>query len=276
MCHGRFSVDRLPHSSCDWPMSYVEQIKNEFVKRKNSKKNYSLRAFARDLRVEASTLSKVIKGSRKLPLSLVDQVCQGLSLSLKDKELFYSSVIGDKGIRNTRFITTNLYHTLKGNSSFVVISEWEHYCFLNLLKLNNFQHDLRWAAKKMRILPSRLETVIENLKKADLLIVTSEGRFVRKYSNISSGDEFQSLALKVAHQNDLKIAVQRIWETEVEERDYASMVMAINSKKIKLAKKITRRYFEEMSSLLESENADEVFQLSVQLFPLTKGEKNGK
>ena len=49
--------------------------------------------------------------------------------------------------------------------------------------------------------------------------------------------------------------------------------MAINSKNLKNAKKLTQKYKEQMLELLESGTLNEVYQLSIQLFPLTSGDE---
>jgi plasmid maintenance system antidote protein VapI len=48
----------------------VEHIVNEFQKRKSVNPTYSLRAFSRDIGVDQSLMTKIIKGKRKVSVDL--------------------------------------------------------------------------------------------------------------------------------------------------------------------------------------------------------------
>ena len=76
------------------------------------------------------------------------------------------------------------------------------------------------------------------------------------------------------HKGILGLAQNRIDQVDVKEREYSSITMAINTKNLAKAKKLTQEYKEEMLELLEKGPLDEVYQLSIQLFPLSvKGVK---
>ena len=62
----------------------------------------------------------------------------------------------------------------------------------------------------------------------------------------------------------------------VQERDISSMTLAIDRKKLQKAKELINKFKDDMEELIESNNPDDVYNLSIQLFPLTvrTGETN--
>jgi uncharacterized protein (TIGR02147 family) len=257
------------------PMEYLHTLEQYFKGKKSKNPAYSLRAYARDLGLHPSTLSKVLKGTRNLPFTNLENVASRLDLSHEEKENFFSSVLQTRGFgqAETGVWPLKQIKFLKNDIHFQIISEWEHYAFLNLLKLKKFRNDIDWICAALEISSKRCRKVIENLTKAEMITKNSENQFVRQFPKIHSSDEVSSAALRVAHQNDLKIAAPKLWSTPIEERDFYSIVMPISTKKLKKAKQLTRSYFKQMETLLETSDSDEVYQLAVQLFPLTSTKK---
>jgi hypothetical protein len=54
------------------------------------------------------------------------------------------------------------------------------------------------------------------------------------------------------------------------ERDFTTVTMAIDKRKLSTAKELIRKFEDELSDLLESGHRTDVYRLSVQLFPFTK------
>ena len=63
-------------------------------------------------------------------------------------------------------------------------------------------------------------------------------------------------------------------ELKLSERDYSSLVFAMDKSKIELAKRIIREFRLKMTELCKDGNKTEVYQLAIQLFPMTEVDKN--
>jgi uncharacterized protein (TIGR02147 family) len=252
-------------------MDYVRKLEEQFNFRKAHNPIYSLRAYARDLDLHPSTLSKILKGTRRLPFAVVESVVTRLELSQTEKEHFFTSVLQSRGLRALQQTPwpNPPVKTLKNDIHFSIISEWEHYAILNLLKLKDFQSSYQWMSDRIGISIFRCKKVIETLLQAELIKQDDQKNFIRNYPKITSSDEVSAHALKIAHQNDLKLAASKIWNTPLSQRDFYSMTMPINVKNLKRAKLLTRSYVKEMEALLETGELTEVYQLAVQLFPLS-------
>ncbi len=260
-------------------MEYIRQLEDHFQSRKKQNPVYSLRAYARDLGLHPSTLLKVMSGKRGLPFADVESVASRLNLSYPEREEFLNSVLQSRGMQTVvkKSWTNPATVELKNDLHFQVIAEWEYFAVLNLMKTSDFRPELKWIGERLGISLARVQKIFEVLQKTEMIQVDKQGQWVRCHPRITSSDDINALALKVGHQNELRLAIAKIWDTTVEERDFCSMMMPINPKHLKKAKKLTRTYVQQMEKLLEEGPSSEVYQLSVQLFPVTmKTKKNSR
>ncbi len=88
--------------------------------------------------------------------------------------------------------------------------------------------------------------------------------------NVTTTHDVQSAALQLSHKQNLELAALALDEVAIEHRDITSITMAIDAKKLPLAKAMIKNFRRQLSEFLESGNKNEVYNLNVQLFPLTK------
>jgi uncharacterized protein (TIGR02147 family) len=68
------------------------------------------------------------------------------------------------------------------------------------------------------------------------------------------------------------MGIQKIDEIEIELRDFSSLTLVIDPQKINEAKQVIKEFRKKMTSLSMQDNPQEVYQLAIQFFPLTKPE----
>jgi uncharacterized protein (TIGR02147 family) len=102
-----------------------------------------------------------------------------------------------------------------------------------------------------------------------------DGKLKRVEKKLTTSDDIANAALKRAHKQNLQLAAGAIDDVALDKRDFTAMTFAINMNRIPQAKKIIRRFLDEISDCLEAGDATEVYKLSVGLFPLTKLEASG-
>lgn len=81
---------------------YIKVLKEIFEERKRNNPRYSLRAFARDLRMQAPSLSHILNGHRRLPETRVADVVEILNLTPERRQHFlesYDHEIHFRGVR---------------------------------------------------------------------------------------------------------------------------------------------------------------------------------
>lgn len=90
-------------------------------------------------------------------------------------------------------------------------------------------------------------------------------------ASLKTSDEVESKAIREAHIRDLDI-VKNIIESplDIRMRDFTPCTYAVNVKNIKKFKDLVRKFQDQVADLLEDNNADEVYRMSVYFYPLTQ------
>ncbi len=66
----------------------IEVMRRVLLERRTKNSKYSLRAYARDLAIDSSTLAQILHGKRGLPMGRVKDVAERLRLSADESQLF--------------------------------------------------------------------------------------------------------------------------------------------------------------------------------------------
>ena len=75
---------------------YTEYLSNELNRRKQNNSRYSLRAFARQLGLDASALSRILAGKQNLSVQGCLKIVEKLEISDQELNLFLNSVADEK------------------------------------------------------------------------------------------------------------------------------------------------------------------------------------
>lgn len=255
---------------------YRRKLLETLAERQRRNTSYSLRAFARFLGVQPPTLSAILNGKRNLPAKQAALISERLGLTPIEKQKFMSSVTGAK-LSLREFMSAQVAafdaHTLEEELHHRIIAEWEHYAILSLIDTKGFKSDPKHIAQRLGITPLRAASCIENLKQAKLVAQTKTLR--KSHEHLRTTDDVSSTALRQSHKEELDMAKAKLDETALELRDYSSMTVALNLEKISEAKELIKRFRREFATLVEKDSQkNEVYQLCVQLFPLTRSKKN--
>jgi uncharacterized protein (TIGR02147 family) len=239
-----------------------ELLKAELLRRKRDNRNYSLRAFAQLLEIPPGRLSEIISGKRAASQKVQEKVLRHLGLQgMKD---FFLEPEATK----TPFSERDNYSTIH-NEAFSVLADWYHFAILSLMDTRDFKNDAKWISKRLGISVMEAQTAIDNLLKVDL-VETKNGKLLKKKENLKTSTDIESAALRLSHKQSLEQAQRALDEVQIELRDITSITMAVDLKKIAIAKKMIKEFRMKMSDLLESGDRTDVYNLNVQLVPLTK------
>jgi hypothetical protein len=249
---------------------FVELIKAEFERRRTRNQAYSLRSFSRDLAVDASNLSKILS-YQKSPGSRLKKKL-GLRLGLGSEELTDWLEPKSRGVMKDSVFKS---HRLE---VFEVISGWQHYAILELFRTEKFSAEPRRIAARLGLTLATCKESLERLEKVGLLGRDKRGR-LRLVDDVSSS--ILDVATSRAHRNQqreiLESAIDALDRVPIEHRSQSSITMAIDSRKIEQAKILIKAFRRDLATLLtESATLDEVYQLSVSLYPVSGCENSKK
>lgn len=248
----------------------VEHLQKIFMERCRINESYSLRAFAKSLKVPASSLSEVLNNKRPLTKKLRDHIGQALNMSPEQVRAFEAKPHGNS--KNQFIEPTDTDYRQLTLDSFYIISDWYHYGILQLLRTKDFKSNPKWIAKRLNIEEVQAAQAIQRLLRVGILEESKEGDLI----DVTEGhtthlkSEFTNEQLKSFQIMALEKAIASLREVPIQLRDNTSMTMAISKKALPFAKKEIAKFRRQLTKKLESfEQPDEVYQLAIALTPLS-------
>lgn len=245
----------------------TSQIFNqEFNKRKQRNPRYSLRAFAKDLGLHSGTLSSIMQGRRKVPLHMFEHLSEKIGALSEQREELRSEL---KRAKKTKVVFFKYDRVVDERVWSEIVSDGFYFTLLTLFLCKNFRSDPTWMAERLSVSPDRVKKALEFLVNAGFLKVENAAYKLQSRSH-STRDNIPSEAIKKAHEEILETAKKRLRSVPVTHRDYFSIKIPADPQKIELARKEIRKFKKKMMGLLDSPQANEVYELAIQLFPRTE------
>jgi transcriptional regulator with XRE-family HTH domain len=235
----------------DINLEFRVRLQEELSRRMRVNERYSVRAFANSLKLDSSTVSKILAGKRLVSDIKMKEICEKLGIGMPGE-----------GKSDSDFAVLDL-------DSFAVISDWYHFAILDLTLLKAFKNDENWIARKLSIKPFEAVQAITRLKRLGML-VEKNGKLKKAegfYTNYSEGTT--SAALKEYQRQVIQKALHAVDNCPQEQKDITSMTIAADSRKINEAKEKIKKFRRELCDFLEAGEGDSVFHLALQLYPVT-------
>ena len=258
-------------------MDYRVFLKDELEERKRRNLHYSLRAFARDLGTSSQLLSLVLKGKKGFSMDMAAYIANGLKLDKADTAYFCDLVdlarakteLAKNVARHRldQYFTDKTYETL-GTEVFKAISDWHHYAILELTCLKDFKSDPKWISKELGVSAVKAREAIHRLKRLKLL--EDKNGTLKKTGNFCTTQDIPSAAMKKLTKQLLMKAAHALMRQKIHERNYSDVTMAIDPRKIPIAKKMIMSFSVRLMKFLEAGERTEVYCFATQLFRLTK------
>jgi transcriptional regulator with XRE-family HTH domain len=245
-------------------MTIVDLLKKELEARSRKNPSYSLRAFARALRINAATLSLILNQRRKITPRTAAKLLKELDLKpYRKKELIAQTLAGyDAGP------DADEYPAL-AKEVFEAIGGWEHYAILALTEVKGFQSSSFWIAKRLNLPTDRVISALSRLESLGL-IKKSGKQWKPTHKRFTFGFDVPNSTLRKAHREYIEKSLYSLDHHPVEARDFSGITLAIPKKRLPEAKERIKEFRRSLSEFLEEEGKDEVYRLNIQLFPLGK------
>ncbi len=275
------NANRIPH--------YRRVLNAKLIERIERNPKYSLRAFARQLGIESSALSQILSGRRSLSEKLASELFDQLDLSPSEQEEFLDSLAEAKVAQGFKRIAPETKKRLARLRSevrspksrelsmelFRVIADWYHYAILELTNIPSFENRPEWIATRLGISVPEAIGAIERLKELELLQEV-DGRLKKTNTYVdTSNRNITGPALKRRQRQITEKSLHSLETDSITIRNHSARTVAIDPSKIFEAKERIEKFMIELTDFLGSTNPKNVYELSVQLFPLeTKGVQN--
>jgi uncharacterized protein (TIGR02147 family) len=257
--------------------SISEYLGGEFSRRKLRNKSYSLRAFARDLKMSPSRLSEVINGQEGISESTVDTIAKCVTTKVREQNFLKDLVLSEHS-RNAQVRSeakkrialirkAESFRKLK-EDQFKVISDWYHGAIMELTQLESFKPDVEWVADFLGITRSQVEAAVQRLETLGLLERRRDGQWVPKPEAYEFVSDLPSHAITKFHMQILGMHVDSLREDPPDLRGLFSMILAIPRGRLPEFKDDMQKFITQFWQKIETEPKDELYSLSLQLCPV--------
>lgn len=248
---------------------FIKILHEDYERLKAKNPRYSIRAYAKKLNIHSATLSSILRGERKIPTKYASEIIKALNLPTYKRNQFIRSLQKFK-VNDATYDTFISDHDVQLDLELhrKMILEWEYCAILSLLEIKG-AWTLEKIAERFSLESSRTQEILNGLLKFNFIKKEALTFSLCETVSTKTSEDIPSEVLQQAHENELKLATQKLTQVSTKSRDFSSRTIAIDPKKLPEAKKIIQRFRSEISDFLEDDSKSEVYMISIQLFPLS-------
>ena len=256
---------------------------------KNRQPMWSFGAWSKHLGLSTtSSLTKVLRGERNPGPRMVEKFIEYFSFSPEEEVHFRELVSLKKLSRDPRLsalLAQNVASRKKKDSARIIseplfsrLAEWQCFAIREMVNLKNFTECPKWISEKLcqYVSDQEVKEAIQKLLNVGLLARDSSGRLCLSSADVDTASDIPSDATKRYHEQSLDNAKLALSSVPCQEREFTSSVFVIDKSRIPEVKAMIREFREKLMRSFEQTNGDEVYQLQVSFFPLTKSGDRAK
>lgn len=267
-------------------LDYREYLQAYFNTAKENNHRFSLRTFSDVLGFKSKDfIHRVMKGEKNLSPGSITLVCQGLALNPRESYFFESLVhfCQAETQDDRQKYYERLQTQLKGirfresqqllcYTQYEYYSQWQHCAVRSYIGMHGFSGDYKTLANQL------LPAISVEEARRSVAILSQLGLIAKKNNQwhitrtaISSGDRVAKLALKNFHNQCLQLAADSMDTVPPNERNISGVTLGISREKYDLIVERLNAFRKEIAMLTEEDpEAFQVYQLNLQLFPLSR------
>jgi len=243
------------------PHRFRQLLQEELAKRCARNPRYSLRAFARYLRLDHSTLSQLLRGRRRFTARTIASL--GARLSLPPGVI--TQFVELERTPPESWAARELRQLSRDAA--LSLAEWHHHAILELTRLASFKPDVRWIARVLDVPVDDVNVAITRLTRLGLLDMQSRTRWVDKAGNAEARVDGLSLSAISALAGRARALVG---STGGRPAHYSATTVAVpNLTSRRIAERV-EQFRREIGELLENAGGDrdQVYCLALAFFPV--------
>jgi uncharacterized protein (TIGR02147 family) len=267
-------------------LNYRDYLKDFYNAKKSLKKEYSYRVFTNKAQVGSpSHLKMIIDGERNLTHKTIPKYVKALGFKNKKEIRFFELLVKYNQCKE-QDTKIQLFEDLlkekkkKGLTAVEMnqlsfLSQWYYVAIYVMVDLPEFISDALWIQSRLveKVPLTQIRQALKDLE-ALKLIKTVGDSYQQTGGALSVPDEIQDLAIPRYHATMNDLARKSLEKTARDLREFNGATIAIKKENLPNLKKMVRAFRKEINELTSNtEGADMIYQLNIQLFPLTKESK---
>lgn len=255
-----------------------------YAHRKALHPHFSLRAWAQQMGFKGhASLLFLLNGRREVKPIHVEKIVKGLKLNFEEESYFKNLVhLNSSDTEESRkyfksqldLISPAKQHSEIEIDRFRLVADWYHMAILEMTRLKDFKSEARWISEKLlfSVPVFRIEEAIQRLINLKLLKLEN-GQLVKTNERLTTAKDRASESIREHHRQVLKNAIEATETQTVDERFFNSFALTVDSKTLPEAKELALKFREDLTKLMEKNGGDTTYQVSLQIFKVTPGEK---
>ena len=263
--------------------NYRVYLRDYYEYKKKTVPAFSLRFFAEKAGLSSHAhLKLTIDGKRNITKNTVVKLIHGLGLESQRAAYFESLVFfnqaqtdADKQVYYAQLLKASPRSKLHkmDKAQFRIFREWHHSAILEMVALKDFRPIPDWISKRLGglVTPAQVTESLKLLVEVGLLVKTANG-FRQRDPLITTDDEVQDLMVKMYHLQMLKLSANMLSALPGAQRDISALTFSIKREDFPNLKKHLQLMRKELLDFsAKAGEAEEVVQVNIQLYPLTRG-----
>ena len=263
--------------------NYRVYLQDYYEFKKKTVPAFSLRFFAEKAGLSSHAhLKLTIDGKRNITKNTVVKLIHGLGLDGQRAAYFESLVFfnqaqtdADKQVYYAQLLKASprsKLHKME-KAQFRIFREWHHSAILEMVALKDFRPIPDWISRRLGglVTPAQVTESLKLLVELGLLVKTANG-FRQRDPLITTDDEVQDLMVKMYHLQMLKLSANMLSALPGPQRDVSALTFSIKREDFPNLKKHLQLMRKELLDFsAKAGDAEEVVQVNIQLYPLTRG-----
>ena len=263
--------------------NYRVFLRDYYEFKKKTVPAFSLRFFAEKAGLSSHAhLKLTIDGKRNITKNTVVKLIHGLGLESQRAAYFESLVFfnqaqtdADKQVYYAQLLKASPRSKLHkmDKAQFRIFREWHHSAILEMVALKDFRPIPDWISKRLGglVTPAQVTESLKLLVEVGLLVKTANG-FRQRDPLITTDDEVQDMMVKMYHLQMLKLSANMLSVLSGAQRDVSALTFSIKREDFPNLKKHLQLMRKELLDFsAKAGEAEEVVQVNIQLYPLTRG-----
>ncbi|MBT3181779.1 MAG: TIGR02147 family protein [Deltaproteobacteria bacterium] len=266
---------------------YRKFLKAWYESAKKVHSSFSYRAFSKNAGFNSSNFFMlVMQGKRNLTEESIGKMIKGLELNKQEKEFFRNLVLfnqakrhEDKDVHYQRLLKSKKFRQLKPieKVQYEYYSNWYHPVVRELVVAKDFDGTSSWIADHISppITDVQAEKSIELLERLGFIEKDENGKWKQTSTILSTGPVVQSIVVHNYHKSILDLS--RLLMDDLGgmgDRDVSSLTLGVTKDQVDEINNRIRAFRKDIMEMVSNvKEPEEVLQLNIQLYPVTKGDE---
>jgi len=250
----------------------------ELTRRKKMNPQYSLRAFARDLKISYSRLSEILSHESTISVKTMNLIAEGVKLTDMEK-LYLEQIVNYQTARSAKdkkqalkkmksFAPDRNFKVYKSNYE-ILLGHWYMFPLLEMITSPS-SPSRSVISKKLKISEVSIDDAVKVLEKNGIIILNSNtGKYKKSKDLIKVESKIPSRLIREFHKNYLQKASRAIDQQPIEKRKFLTAVLRVNEENLLEIKNEIENFHQKLiKKYTKQPQADSIYSFQQQFFAI--------